>query len=88
MHDKDEVVRNDLKEELQLFDIERWLQIEEEKNRPPEPDFTLDPKTGKKIPKKEQKKEEKKEVKKEVKKDAKKDNKKKEVKLGEPILEE
>ncbi|CAD8173492.1 unnamed protein product [Paramecium octaurelia] len=88
LHDKDEVVRNDVKEELQLFDIEKWLQIEEEKNRPPEPDFTVDPKTGKKIPKKEVKKDDKKEVKKEVKKDAKKDNKKKEVKLGEPILEE
>lgn len=25
LHDKDEVVRNDIKTELQLFDIERWL---------------------------------------------------------------
>jgi len=25
LHDKDEIVRNDVKDELPLFDIERWL---------------------------------------------------------------
>ncbi|KAM3143220.1 hypothetical protein pb186bvf_004806 [Paramecium bursaria] len=88
LHDKDEIVINDLKAEVPLFDIEKWLQVEAEKEKPPEPVDLIDPKTGKKIPRKEEKKDVKKEVKKEVKKDAKKDNKKKEIKLGEPIKEQ
>ena len=81
VHDKDELVDNKIKEDIPLFDIQAWLKVEEEKNRPPTPVDQVDPKTGKKIAKKEEKKEVKKEDPK------KKDTKKKDLKIGDPIKE-
>ena len=81
VHDKDELVDNKIKEDIPLFDIQAWLKVEEEKNKPSTPVDQVDPKTGKKITKREEKKEVKKEENK------KKETKKKDIKVGEPIKE-
>jgi hypothetical protein len=77
VHNRDELLDTNVRRELDLFNIEQWMKIEEEKERPPEP---VDEK-GKKGGKKEEPKKE------APKKEAKKDTKKKEVKLGEPVKE-
>ena len=80
VHNRDELLDNNVRKELDLFNIEQWVKIEEEKEKPPEPVEEKGKKGGKKE-----------EPKKEAappKKDAKKDTKKKELKLiGEPIKE-
>ncbi|KRX01048.1 hypothetical protein PPERSA_00796 [Pseudocohnilembus persalinus] len=73
LHDKDEELDNQVRQELPLLDVQQKIQEEEEKNKPKEEEVNDPKKKGKKDTKKPGKQEE---TKKEVKKDPKKDKKK------------